>query len=137
MAGQNRIISESFVATGDLSGLQHHIMDFVAAGEYVSAAAARAGIGVLLNKPQAGEHATVALQGRVRVAAGQAITAGDYIISAASGWAAVQSFVTINAGSAGQFLQNRLVLGRALETVASGSVFAMELMPHNVLVNSA
>jgi len=137
MAGQNRIVSDTFVASGDLSSMIHRFVDYLAAGDIVGHSLARGGIGVLLNKPQDGEHATVALSGRVRVDAGGAITAGDYIISAASGFAAVQSFVTINAGSAGQYLQTRNMMGRALETVASGSVFAMELMPSKVLVNSA
>ncbi len=137
MAGQNRVVSDTFVASGDLSTMQHRFVDYVAAGDIVGHSLARGGIGILLNKTLEGEHATVAMSGRVRVDAGAANTAGDYVISAASGFAAVQSFVTINAGSAGQFLQTRNLMGRALETVASGSVFAIELMPSKVLVNSA
>ncbi len=137
MAGQNRIVSETFQASGDLSAMQHRFVDYVGAGDVIGHSLARGGLGVLLNKPLDGEHATVALSGRVRVDAGAAITAGDFIISAASGFAAVQSFVTINAGSAGQFLQTRMIMGRAMETVASGSVFALELAPANALVNSA
>ncbi len=136
MAGTNRVVEETFQASGDLSAMQHRFVDLVAAG-VVGHSLARGGIGVLRNKPQDGEFASIALSGRVRVDAGGAITVGDYIISAASGFAAVQSFVTINAGSAGQYLQNRMVMGQAMETVASGSAFALELAPHNALVNSA
>lgn len=137
MAGQNRIVSETFVASGDLSTMQHRFVDYVGVGDVIGHALARGGMGVLLNKPEDGESATVALSGRVRVDAGLAITAGDFIVSAASGFAVVQTFGTINAGSAGQYLQTRMIMGRAMETVASGSTFAIELSPANALVNSA
>ncbi len=136
MAGQNRVVSDTFTASGDLSAMQHRFVDYLAAGDVIGHSLARGGIGILLNKPLDGEHATVALSGRVRVDAGAAITAGDYIVSAASGFAAVQSFVTINAGSAGQLLQSRNLMGRALDTLASGSAFAMALRPSQALVTS-
>ncbi len=73
----------------------------------------------------------------MRVDAGAAITAGDYVVSAASGFAAVQSLIDLNVSSAGQFMLIATVLGRAMETVASGSVLAIELAPYRTLVNSA
>ncbi len=116
MAFSNRLKSETFIATGDLSGLQYHIMDNVAA-HYVSAAAANLGHGVLQNKPQAGEHATVAVEGITKVKAGAAISVGNYITSAASGWAAA-----VTSGGS-----TKTVIGRALTAAASGSVFSMEI----------
>ena len=136
MADTNRVEAETYQASGDMSGLQHRIVDHIGVG-IIGHSLARGGMGVLMNKPQAGENATVALRGRVRVDAGGAVTAGDWIVSAASGFGETLTFGTINAGSAGQFLQTKTVLGRAMTTAASGSVFTMELSPHNVTVNSA
>lgn len=136
MADTNRVISETFVASGDLSAMQHRFVDHVGVG-VVGHSLARGGIGLLMNKPQAGEHARVALSGRVRVDAGAAVTAGDWVVSAASGFAETLAFGTINAGSAGQYLQTKTVMGRAMTTAASGSVLTLELAPHNVTVNSA
>lgn len=136
MADTNRVVAETFVASGDMSALQNRFVDHVGVG-VIGHSLARAGMGVLQNKPQDGENATVALSGRVRVDAAVAVTAGDWIVSAASGFGTPQTFGTINAGSAGQYLQNRTVMGRAMTTAASGSVFTLELSPHNVLVNSA
>ena len=136
MADTNRVVSETFQASGDMSGLQHRFVDHVGVG-IIGHSLANGGIGVLVNKPEAGDFATVALSGRVRVDAGAAVTAGAWIVSAASGFGVSLAFGTINAGSAGQFLQTKIVMGRAMSTAASGSVFTLELMPHNVTVNSA
>jgi len=136
MADTNRVVSETFVASGDMSALQHRFVDHVGVG-VVGHALARGGMGVLMNKPEASEHAQVALSGRVRVDAGGSVTAGDWIVSAASGFGETLAFGTINAGSAGQYLQTKTVMGRAMTTAASGSVFTIELAPHNVTVNSA
>jgi len=136
MADTNRVVSETFQASGDMSALQHRFVDHVGVG-IIGHSLARGGMGVLMNKPQAGEFATVALSGRVRVDAGAAVTAGNWIVSAASGFGTPLTFGTINAGSAGQYLQTKTVMGRAMSTAASGSVFTLELLPHNVTVNSA
>ena len=116
MAFSNRLKSESFIASGDHSGLQYHIVEILAAHE-VGAAVAGAGFGVLQNKPQNDEHATVAVEGITKVKAGAAISVGNYITSAGSGWA---SAVT-SGGS------TKKVVGRALTAAASGSVFSMEI----------
>lgn len=136
MADTNRVEAETFQASGDLSAMQHRFVDHVGVG-IIGHALALGGIGVLMNKPQDTEFATVALRGRVRVDAGAAVTAGDWVVSAASGFGETLAFGTINAGSAGQFLQTKTVMGRAMTTAASGSVFTIELGPHNVTVNSA
>lgn len=116
MAFSNRLKSETFIASGDHSGLQYHIVELVAAHE-VSAAAANLGIGVLQNKPQNDEHATVAMEGITKCKAGGAVAVGNYITSAGSGWA-----TAVLSG-----LSTKTVLGRALTAAASGSVFSMEI----------
>ncbi len=136
MADTNRVVAETFQASGDLSAMQHRFVDHVGVG-VIGHSLARGGMGVLMNKPLSGEFATVALSGRVRVDAAAAVTAGDWIVSAASGFGETLAFGIINAGSAGQFLQTKIVMGRAMTTAASGSVFTLELAPHNVTVNSA
>lgn len=136
MAGQNRIVNETFTASGDLSAMQHRFVDYVGAGDVIGHALAEGGIGVLLNKPQDGEFATVALSGRVRVAAAVAVTAGDWIISAASGFGTPFT-LGYSTGSAGDFVRGGVLMGRAMETVASGSVFALELAPQQTTVKSA
>lgn len=118
MAYSNRLESETFIASTDLdSNAQFHIVDIVAAHK-VTCAAANKGFGVLQNKPKAGEHATVAIKGATKVMAGAAISVGDLITSAASGFAA-----TVASGNAG----DKLVIGRAMTAAASGSVFTVEL----------
>jgi len=117
MAFSNRVKSESFVASGDISGAQFHIVSIV--GEFVvDASVANGGDGVLQNKPQAGEHATVAMEGITKVVAGAAVSVGDLITSAASGFAAV-----VASGNAA----DKKVVGKALTAAASGSVFSMEI----------
>src|SRR5210317_620590 len=117
MAYSNRLKSETFVASGDHSGLQYHIVSIVGAHKF-SAAAANVGHGVLQNKPQAGEHGTIAVEGITKVKAGGAVSVGDLITSAGSGWASA-----IASGSAA----DKAVLGRAQTAAASGSVFSMEI----------
>lgn len=126
MADTNRVMAETFVASGDMSGLQHRFVDHVGIG-IIGHSLARAGMGVLMNKPQDGEHAQVALKGRVRVDAGLAVTAGDWLVSAASGFAVPQALTDFNIGSAGAFAQWRNIMGRAMTTAASGSVLTIEL----------
>lgn len=126
MADQNRVEAETFVASGDMAVLQHRFVDHVGVG-VIGHSLAREGMGVLLNKPLDGEHATVALRGRVRVDAGLAVTAGDWIVSAASGFGIPQALTDFNIGSAGAFAQWRHIMGRAMTTAASGSVFTIEL----------
>ncbi len=136
MADTNRVMAETFVASGDLSLMQHRFVDHVGVG-VIGHSLAREGMGVLMNKPLDGEHATIALKGRVRVDAGAAVTAGDYITSAASGFGVTQALTNFQTGSAGAFAQWRNIMGRAMTTAASGSVFTIELDVKPTLVMSA
>lgn len=135
MADTNRVIAETFVASGDLSALKGRFVDHVGVG-VVGHALAEGGIGVLQNKPQAGENASVVLSGRVRVDAGLAVTAGDWIISAASGFG-VPFTLGYSTGSAGDYVRGGVLMGRAMTTAASGSVFTLELNPQQTTVKSA
>jgi len=134
MADTNRVEAETFQASGDMSGLQHRFVDHVGVG-VVGHSLANAGMGVLMNKPQAGEFATVALRGRVRVDAGAAVTAGDFVVSAASGFGVSLTLSSTQIASGG-VLARRTIMGRAMTTAASGSVFTLELNPQLTVVQS-
>jgi hypothetical protein len=101
--------TESFIASGDLSGCLGRIVDLLSTDFKVGIAGANAGFGVLLNAPKDTEFAAVVVDGITMVRVGGTTTAGQDLTSAASGWATV---VTSGAG-------NR-VLGRALTGAASG-----------------
>lgn len=93
------------VAGADLSAAQYKI---VAVGGTIAATNLTA-LGVLLNKPQSGEAASVAYEGHVKVYAGAAIIAGAGLKVTTSGYA-----ITATSGSG--------VFGKALDTVSSGSL---------------
>lgn len=117
MAFSQDLYCESFVASGDLSTSQYHIVNVVGAFN-VANALTRTGYGVVQNKPQDGEHAQVAVEGTTKVVAGGSVSVGDLITSAGSGFAA-----TVASGTAG----DKQVIGRALTAAASGSVFSCRL----------
>jgi hypothetical protein len=136
MASFNDNVNRTYIASVDLDSSQHYFVDIAGANpRKITVSAANAGTGVLLNKPQAGEHATVAIRGQVKVHAGAAVTAGDLVISAASGFAASYT-AGVQVGS-GSTLTELTILGRAVTTAASGSVFTMELDPRFTQVVSA
>ncbi len=136
MASFNDNVNRTYIASVDLDSSQHYFVDIAGANpRKITVSAANAGTGVLLNKPQAGEHATVAIRGQVKVHAGAAVTAGDLVVSAASGFAASYT-AGVQVGS-GDTLTELTILGRAVTTAASGSVFTMELDPRFTQVVSA
>lgn len=116
MTFSNQLRNESFVASTDLSTRQYHIINLTGTNNKIDLAAARTGYGILQNKPQAGEHATVAVDGVSKCVAGAAVSIGDLITAAASGYASV-----VGSGTAA----SKQVIGRALTAAASGSVFSI------------
>jgi hypothetical protein len=128
---------ESFIASGDLSGMQGRIVNLIAATSKIGHALAGKGYGVLANKPRSLEHAVVITDGIVKCKAGAAVSAGDFIVSAASGWAIPATLGVTDVGSAGAVLTNRTIMGRALTAAASGFDFALKLRVQETLVLSA
>lgn len=108
--------NESFVASGDLSLCINRIVDLLGTNFIVGIAGAGGGFGVLANEPRNSEHAAVATDGVVMVRVGAAVTAGQFITSAASGWG-----VSVTSGAGGN------VLGRAETGAASGMLAAVKL----------
>lgn len=134
MAFQNRVQSVSRIASTDLRSLQSRIVEANATAFKIIDSPVEGGVGILLNAPNAGEHATVAVKGAVKVRAGVAITVGDKISSAASGWAAVHTQGHVS--SDGALLRDKTILGRAITAANSGSVFTLELDIQTTLVLS-
>lgn len=116
--------NEAFVASGDLSALQNRIVkplsDFI-----VGAGTVGQGFGVLQNAPKNTEHAAVATDGVVMVRVGAAVSAGDWITSAASGWG-ITVPTSFQVGS-GTIVANVEVIGKARTGAASGMLAAVAL----------
>lgn len=122
MSFHTEVKRRSYVASIDLSTSLFKIVDQVAnVNHKVAISAAGGGIGILLNKPTAGQDASVAVEGQCEVRVGAAVQAGQGVVSAASGWAIPQTAVTTGAP--------RQVLGRFVTGAASGMLAAVELNP--------
>lgn len=109
-------------AVADLTGKQFHVLRHAGARLVNQASNAASSftlgiVGVLQNKPNSGQAATVGYSGRSKVVAGAAVTAGRLLTTNSSGRA-------INATS------GQLVFGRALDAAgANGEVITALLMP--------
>lgn len=108
----------TLVGTGDLSGKQHFAVDLLAQNVCGYNAGLGDVIGILKNKPQNGEHATVAIRGVTKISAGAAITAGQYVRPGSGGPA-----IAVSSGDTVPFTR----LGRALTTAASGDTVVVAL----------
>ena len=106
VSGQNHI--ESVVATEDLSGAQYKAITTAGA----VAAESDTALGLLQNKPQSGEHASVAMSGKMKGVAGAAIAAGARFKATTSGF-----LITVTSGDGTAVGKNT---GAA---VASGDTF--------------
>lgn len=115
MAHHNRVVADTFIASGDLSGLLNRGVDIVGAFKVGHALAGRL-YGVLNNKPRNGEHASVVVEGEQEVRVGAAVSAGDLITTAASGW-----FVGVTSGAAQD------IAGRVITAAASGMLATVAL----------
>jgi len=106
-------------AAADLSGVQYHIMrqDAAHSCNVASEAVNSTMIGILQNKPESGENATIADEGISKVVAGAAITQGLHVTCNGSGRAAA-----VGSGD--------VALGRALEAAgADGDIISIRAYP--------
>jgi hypothetical protein len=99
------LITVSVLNSGDLSDSQYMFANYhgTLAGFHSAA------LGVIQNKPEAGEHATIGLMGVSPIKAGGVIAASKPFAVDSAGFA-----VSVNSGVA---------LGRAITAATSGSVF--------------
>lgn len=110
--------TESFVASGDLSGCINRVVSLLAVNFKVGLGVANTGYGVLLNQPKDTEHAAVVIEGITMVKVGSGgVVANDDLSNAGSGWA---TKAAVTAG-----LQH--VFAKALTTAASGMLSAVKL----------
>jgi len=108
----------SMTAGEDLSSSQYKIMYVDAANSVKQRNTKGVGVfGVLNNKPQSAEHASVVVGGLTRCMAGGTVAAGSWITVSASG-----TGITVSSGE--------YILGKAVTGVASGSYFQL-LVQHN------
>jgi len=112
MAEWNELQTLTFEAAADLSACQYHAVRISAANKInlASDVGASSLIGILQNKPKAGEFGTVAWLGKGKVIAGGVVTAPQYIGPNSSGRAAA-------------VVSGAMAFGRALDTsTADGDV---------------
>lgn len=120
--------AEAFVSSGDLSTCLNRIVTLLTTDFKIGIASAGKSFGVLANAPKDTEHAAVYTDGVVMVRVGAAVTAGDYLTSAASGWGlTAANTVTVASGSN---VTNIELLGRVEVGAASGMLAAVRLMQH-------
>lgn len=131
MAIESPIHQFSFTATADLSAKQYYLVDCDAATStsgvtnvITPSAAGAAAIGVLQNKPAAGQTAEVLLLGITKAVAGAAIAAGDLLMSDSTGR-------VITATAAGAFPATHFIIGRALNAAAAAGVIVSVVLQFN------
>jgi len=118
-------------AVADLRAAQYHIMRHSAAEEvniasHAAAAFAAGPLGVLQNKPNSGQNATVAVLGVSKVVTGAAVAAGSVLTTNGSGRA-------IDAVTGSQ----QLIFGRALTATSNdGEVADVLIFPVQRLVGA-
>lgn len=107
----------SIPAGADLSAKQYNFVKMSGTGVILVAAATDIPIGVLLNDPESGETAAVAVSGVVKLVASAAITAGATIGTTATGTA-----VTLAAGTD----TTKYIVGRAITAAgAAGDIITV------------
>ncbi len=122
------VLDITLLAAADLSASQYLLVKADANGKAALAAAGEAPIGVLQNKPTAGQAAQVRLYGVSKVVAGAAIAKGAFVASDANGKAkAAQAAYTntVDAGVAQDPLIGSHVIGIALDAASA----ANEIIP--------
>lgn len=102
MADYGRLMTRSAKAAADLGNQQYHFVRAPAAGTVNVASEAAGGandlIGVLQNKPNTDQAATIAYFGESKIVAGGALTANTFITTNGSGRAAAASSGDMAAG---------------------------------------
>lgn len=106
--------SVTLTAGADLRTHQYKFVTIAADGDVELTADDGLADGVLMNAPNTGEAAEVAISGIVKVACGAAVTRGGLVGSGAN-------------GAAKNVDTNAATLGRALQTGASGRVISILL----------
>lgn len=122
MATTGVYVAKSFEAGEDLSSAKWRFVTLETDGQVdLADADAEATLGVAMTNPDtAGQAVTVAVSGVVKVYAGGSITAGDEVVTDASGEAVEKS--TSSSATA-------VTAGVALEDADDGDVFQIQIVP--------
>lgn len=119
MASYGDFESQQMIAGADLRELRYHVMR-ISAADTVALATANASsvaFGILWNDPNTGQRATIAYEGRGKVMAGAAISAGAFFTHTTSGRA-----TTVVSGS--------MCLGRVLNAAGGdGEIVSCIMFP--------
>jgi hypothetical protein len=119
MSQANVASERTGVAGEDMSAKQYYIVQLDASGNIeVGEGATDLLVGVLQNKPEAGEAALYRHGGTTKVIAGGNVSIGDLVTSDASGKAVA---TTTN---------KDIVIGRALASAVSGDIFEVQMGIH-------
>lgn len=119
MSQSIKSFSKSFKSTGDLSAKQNYIVKADVSNDQsvvIAAAATDPIVGVLENKPTAGQAALVQILGTAKVIAGGTVTRGDVVTSDSAGKAITTT------------TDKDVAVGRALESAVAGDIFEILLM---------
>jgi hypothetical protein len=131
MSYENTGHQMTLVAAADLSAKQYYAVKIDSNGLAALAAAGEPAVGILQNKPTAGQSATIWTFGpRTKAVAGGTIAAGALVASDANGklvTATTGKVNTSDAGAAADPLIASNVLGIAATAAVSGDVFTVVL----------
>jgi hypothetical protein len=130
MSIQNTGNVHSLPAAADLSAKQFYAVKVNSSGQAALAAAGEFAIGILQNKPTAGQAATIVTVGPVsKAVAGGSITAGALVAADANGKLVAATLARTNTQdhSTTDPLIGSNVVGVALEGAATNDVFAVLL----------
>lgn len=116
-------------AAADLTTKQFFIVKVDSNGKAALASTGQYAIGVVQNKPNTDEAASIRNSGVTKIVAGGAITAGDLVKSDSNGKAAVAVLGTAAAG--GHPVNGSSVIGVALDTVANANELVTVLLTHS------
>jgi len=83
MANENRVLIRSFIAEEDLSSYQYHFIALSSTEDYVRLmdSTSEVACGILQNAPEAGEAASVMIEGISKLVAGSALDIGNIVAS--------------------------------------------------------
>ena len=126
MAVEGPQIVWAFEAGADLSGDQYRAVALNASGQIVRAGAGAKAVGILVDKPRAGQHGTVAVSGVTKAVAGGAVAPGDYLSTDANGAVVPATDTAVSDGTA-PGTQGTHIIGQALEGAAAGELVTLVL----------
>lgn len=118
MAETGKMLEDTFTSEWDLSAKQYRAV-LIGSGDHKVICASAAGdqcLGLVQNKPTSGKAARIAFAGLAKGIAGAAVTRGQYLKANATGH--------LVSGT------SLYVVGTAMESANSGSVFQVMVHPH-------